>query len=182
MGCVLATFMLTPTPDSVLRQDCHPVSTGDFATLLRRTGRGGLDGSGGTLSRHSRIRAVGYGCSVVLFGESPDEIIAKVTMSSKVAGRQTVPRAEIWALFCMLQVWDGAYSLEIVTDASYTVYGMMEGNRCNHLRGTNGDLWRLTYQELDTKDRNPFLIKVKSHIDGKQIYQHQTPYWQIGLN
>lgn len=80
LGCVLTTFMLTPKPNSVLRQDSHLVITGGFAALLRRTGRGGLDGSGGRLSTHSRLRAVGR--SVILFGENSDEIIAKATMSS----------------------------------------------------------------------------------------------------
>ena len=138
-----------------------------------------------TLCRHSRLRAKGSGCSVILLGENQYEITAKATISSKVPGArrcQTVPRAEMYALFLMVQAWGGTYSLDIVTHVSYTVYGMMGGNRRKHLRRKNGDLWRLIHQELDTKDRNPLLIKVKSHINGKQVYHRQTPYWQIGLN
>lgn len=82
----------------------------------------------------------------------------------------------------MFQIWDGAYRLEIVTDVSYNVYGMMEGNRLRRLKGKNLNLWRLIYQELDTKDRNLFLIKVKSHIHWTQLYHNQSTSWQIGLN
>ena len=45
-------------------------------------------------------------------------------LASTVTGRETVPRAEIWAVFIVLMVWDGAYDLAIVTDASYTGKGM----------------------------------------------------------
>ena len=53
-------------------------------------------------------------------------------LASKVPGRQTVPRAEIWAVLMVLMVWDGAYDLTIVTYASYTVKGMDNLARREH--------------------------------------------------
>ena len=41
VGCVLTAGMLTPKPESVFKDECRPVITGNFDELLRRTGRGG---------------------------------------------------------------------------------------------------------------------------------------------
>ena len=73
-------------------------------------------------------------------------------MASKVPGRQTVPRAEIWAVLMVLMVWGGAYDLQIVTDASYTVQGMDALARRKNGRGPNRDIWQLRYAELDAKE------------------------------
>lgn len=61
-------------------------------------------------------------------------------LTSKVPGRQTVPRAEIWAVRMLLMVWDGSYDLTIITDASYTVKGMHNLARRKNRRGPNRDI------------------------------------------
>ena len=64
-------------------------------------------------------------------------------------GKQTVPRAETWAVYLVLLEWDGAYDLEIVTDATYTANGMDFHRRAKNLKGVNKDLWKLIYDEID---------------------------------
>ena len=55
-------------------------------------------------------------------GDSEDGqwIVEDAHIASRVPGKQTVPRAEAWAIYLVLCIWDGTYDLEIVTDASST--------------------------------------------------------------
>ena len=178
--------MINPKPAGVLLKDCITVTTGNFADLLRRTKRTGVDGSGGKNSSHPRFRAVGAGCSVALLveGAEGDWIREEAFLAYRVPGRQTVPRAEIWAALIILRVWDGTHDLEVVTDATYTVCGMIHLNRRKNRRGPNRDNCRLLYDELDRKTGAGILTltKAKSHIDGIQDYCRSTPAWQILLN
>ena len=56
-----------------------------------------------------------------------------------------------WAFVMMLRAWDGRHDLEVVTDAAYTVCGMVHINRRKHNRGPNREIWRPLYEELDKK-------------------------------
>ena len=88
-------------------------------------------------------------------------------------------------MFLVLQVWDGTYNLEIVTDASYTYSGMDLRNRRKHLRGTNKDIWQLIYKELDYTMQDAdgttcckgelTVIKIKSHSEGEHLLCRETP-------
>lgn len=59
LGCLITGHMTNPKRECVLLKDCITVTTGNFAEMLRRTGRAGVDGSGGKNSSHTRYRAVG---------------------------------------------------------------------------------------------------------------------------
>ena len=61
-------------------------------------------------------------------------IMEESYLFSRVPGKQTVPRAEAWAIYLVLQVWDGTHDLAIVTDASYTYSGMDLHSRQKHLK------------------------------------------------
>ena len=130
-----------------------------------------MDGSGGKNSSHPRSRTVGARCGTLIFrGQDIDDDLVQeeAWMASKIPGRQTVPRVEIWAVLMVLLVWDGAYDLTIIADASYTVKGMDDLARRKNSRGPNRDIWRLIYAELDSKPGGGILsvVRVKSHIDG----------------
>ena len=97
---------------------------------------------------------MGAGCgTLILRGQQieGDWVQEEAWMASKVLGRQTVPRAEIWAVLMVLIVWDGTYDLTIITDASYTVRGMEDLARRKNSRGSNRDIWTLIYSQLDEK-------------------------------
>ena len=70
----------------------------------------------------------------------------------------------------------------MATDATYTVGGMEEGGRQKHLKGKNVDLWKLIFDELETKACLLTGTKAKSHIDGVKAYHRQMPDLQIALN
>ncbi len=68
---------------------------------------------------------------------------------SKVLGKQTVPRAEAWALYNVIKSWHGLMRITIVVDATYVTNGFKPGNRAAFRRGTNGDIWTLIYDRWD---------------------------------
>ena len=68
---------------------------------------------------------MGAGCSGLSFDANREWcILDKAAVSAKVPGRQTVCRAEAWAVYSVLVAWSGSYHLTIATDASYSVSGM----------------------------------------------------------
>ena len=104
LGGVLAGRMQPARPPRVLRAHCKPKTVGDFAKILRATGRCGVDGSGGKLfSSNARLRTVA-GCGVLLMGDSEDNpwIIEETYLASRAPGKQAVPRAEAWAIYLVL--------------------------------------------------------------------------------
>ena len=72
--------------------------------------------------------------------DAADAVLEEAWLASKVPGRQTVPRAEIWAVLMVLMVWDGSFDLTIITHASYTVQGMDGLARRKNSRGPNRDI------------------------------------------
>ena len=129
---------------------------------------------------------MGAGAGTQLLGnaESTRWVQEEAYLYSRVPGKQTVPRAEAWAIYLVMQVWDGAHDLEIVTDASYTCSGMDLYNRHTHLRGTNRDIWQLIYKELDSTTCNATghldITKLKSHSEAEHLLCRETPLWQMG--
>lgn len=187
VGWLRTGSMVNPKVCRVPIQDCITTTEDRFAEILKLTGVCGRDGSGGKNSSHPRCRAVGAGCgTLILRGQEIDDewIQEEAWMVSKVPGRQTVPRAEIWAVLMVLLVWDGAYDLAIITDASYTVKGMEGLARLKNSRGPNRDIWTLIYAQLDSKGGGGILsvVKVKSYIEGVQAYCRNTPLRHIMVN
>ena len=133
------------------------------------------------------MRTVGAGVGTQLLSdhESDSPVLEEAYLYSRVPGRQTVPRSEAWALYLVLQVWDGSYDLTIVTDATYTISGTDMRKRHQHLKGVNGDIWRLILDEIDGKAAAHGLldlVKLKSHSEAKHLLCRGTPLWQPGVN
>ena len=98
------------------------------------------DGASGAVGpRSERHRSVGAGAAVVTFG--PDRTPLHATcMRMKVPGRQTVPRAETWAVLQVLIVMKGVTQMKIVTDAMYVIKGLKDLNRKAYAEGGNGKM------------------------------------------
>ena len=97
--------MIEPAVGLIPARDCITHRVGDFTKILKATGVCGVDGSGGKNSSFARGRSVGAGVSVILLrdhGDAEHAIIEEAWLASKVPGRQTVPRAEIWAVLMVL--------------------------------------------------------------------------------
>ena len=79
------------------------------------------DGAGGVVGPQTeRHRSVGAGAAVVTFG--PDRTPLHATcMRMKVPGRQTVPRAETWAVLQVLKAMKDEKHMKIITDAMYVI-------------------------------------------------------------
>ena len=138
LECTLTGGMVKPAVGLVPVKDCVTHRVGEFAKILKATGVCGVDGAGGDNSSFTRGRSVGAGVGVLLLrdqGAAENAIIEEAWLASKVPGRQTVPRAEIWAVLMVLLEWDGSYDLQIITDASYTVQGMDALSRRKNGRG-----------------------------------------------
>ena len=184
------TADLLPTkPPAVLRAECNATIIGEFAKILKASGRCGVDGSGDKhFSSNPRLRTVGAGAGTQLLGDAEVTPWVKEEsyLFSRVPGKNTVPRTEAWAMYLVLQVWDGTYDLEIITDASYTYSGMDLVNRQKHLRGVNKDIWQLIYKELDWTMKAAIgqldITKLKSHSDAEHLLCRETPLWQMGVN
>ena len=96
--------MAKPHAPAVTREDCIPITTGDFAEILNATHIAGLDGSGGKLNKHPYLRAVGAGCSVILPDDhNPGGILKRATIHGAVPCKQTVPRAEPFTILNLLK-------------------------------------------------------------------------------
>ena len=101
---------------------------------MEKTGMVATDGVGGKVAQRSRRhRAVGAGAAVVTFDENR-EPIREALLVAKVPGRQTVPRAEAWAVSEVLQIYRGETPLKIITDASYVVKGFMSHNKTKYMK------------------------------------------------
>ena len=103
-------------------------------------------------------------------------------MYSKVPGRQTVCRAEAWALHNVIDAWPGNYALEIIVDATYSLSGMDLIKRSKHLKGANADIWISLYAILEHKKLYPLTIKVKSHANSVEAHTFGHTIAMLALN
>ena len=91
-----------------------------------------------------------------------------VYMHCRIPGRQTVPRAELTALLKTIRCIRVARKWSFYIDAQYVINGLTTSDRSYYRLGSNGDLWRSIYNELDRLAGEGIadieFIKVKSHV------------------
>ena len=68
-----------------------------------------------------------------------------VTMHAAVPGRQTVPRAELWAMHNVLRCMSPQQPYEVFIDDAYIINGLTCTTR-HYVAGENGDIWHLAVQ------------------------------------
>ena len=96
--------------------------------------------------------------------------ISKVSvLTSKVPGKQTVPRAEAWAVRQVLERWHGRKPLKIITDALYVVKGFLKHNKAAYMKGANSDIWTDIFERMEGMRIKPTVHKVKSHLTKEEI-------------
>ena len=111
--------MLTPMPTWVEEEHAAFIYSEGFKDALRSIGRVGIVGTGGTYSSNRRFRTAA--AAAFVYDEAASDFHS---MHAKVPGAQTVPRAELWALYGILCAIDGTTSLTIYIDATYTIAGV----------------------------------------------------------
>ena len=92
---------------------------------------------------------------------------------SQVLGRQTVPRAEMWALMHVLRRMQTGSTYSVYIDASYVINGL-RSRSAHYCNGSNGDLWTMIFAELArleaTAESCINFIKVKSHVEDDRTW------------
>lgn len=115
-------------------ESCQATVRGEFDELLRRTKTAGSDG-GANESSQPHTRTAAAGAAVV--DKSTREV---AILFSQVPGPQTVPRAELWALYHVLARMEYQTMYTVYIDAQYVVNGMISKSS-HYAQGLNGDLW-----------------------------------------
>ena len=89
---------------------------------------------------------------------------------SRVPGKQTVPRSELWALLLVMQRMKTGGRYKVFIDASYVINGL-QARTVNYTRGSNGDIWTRIFAELD-RVGSLDAVKVKSHITSNEQWEN----------
>ena len=90
-------------------------------------------------------------------------------MFSKVPGKQTVPRSELWALLSILRRMQDGEHYTVYIDASYVINGV-KARTPHYSRGCNGDIWTKIFKETDRLE-SLHTVKVKSHVESKEDWE-----------
>jgi ribonuclease HI len=148
---------------------CKTVEVGEFTKILNETGAAAGDGGGGK-DKEPRTRIAGTG--IAAYNPATGEF---ALLFSRVPGRQTVPRAELWALFKLLERMSHGVSYRVYIDAQYVLNGL--ANRGKHYsEGSNGDIWTRIYDILSERMSDDIeFIKIKSHLDTPSKYVLHQP-------
>ena len=123
LGGVMPRSRAMQRPVRVRRAEARYLIDGPFQEIMKITQQVGVDGGGGRLGKTPILRCVGPGGSAILFHPTiPGLVMSRCMIYSKVPGRQTVCRAEAWALHNVIDLWPGDYPLEIIVDATFVVW------------------------------------------------------------
>ena len=131
--------------------DTGDVLSGDFYT----------DGAGGKYSTDPRIRRVGFGAAQV--GRSISGAFSVLGfLCGSFAGKQTVPRAELFAIYNIILIASG--NVNIYTDHKNHVDRYRKGIAAC-LVSAQGDIWALIFEAIARRGSTVNIYKVKAHAD-----------------
>ena len=161
-----------------MQDDVSIMQTANLDEVAKRVEVIGTDGSGGLAYLTKEARKMG--CAVVqVDGEtSGNGKIQVKDLSIQIAelpGKQTVPRAELWAAILANRLGKTLERGCSVThsDSLYTVRGANRECKSTLMEGSNGDLWRIQQGEQDNSQR---LEKVKAHNEAGVLNGNANPY------
>ncbi len=165
------------TPSDVRRVQApeFPVVAGASRTIY-------TDGSGGPKHAPKGAPAAGSGLAAVTWddaavGEPP--VVRDVSIAAAaVPGKQTVPRAELWAAAWATELGSDkradespGYVLDIRADAAYVVNGFASAACRDRLaRGRNGDRWEQIKEGADARAGAVTISKVKAHRSPTEMF------------
>ncbi len=148
------------------------ITTPGFSSALKEVKAAYSDGSGGPKHAPAGAPAAGSGVAVIQWG--PDSSAPSVerieVAAAPVPGRQTVPRAELWAACVMSEHADPSKPAHLLSDAAYIVNTVNDKGRQTRARcGANGDLWS-SWAKLDGSRSEPVHVtKVAAHASPVQV-------------
>ena len=151
--------------------DVKITATPNFERMAKASGRGGTDGAGAPKSLPPQCRRVASGGAVsTIMGADLWGAGEYGGFWAAVPGRQTVPRAELWAVIVFLSRIPRSLNMKLCIDASYVVNGLAKIK--NRMAGDNGDMWTLLYDILQTRraaGSDSELVKTKAHSDKPKV-------------
>ena len=162
---------LSAEPQRKTVDDVSTITTPGFAELMTTLRNAYTDGSGGPQWVPKSIKSMGSAVATLSLSNSPDKLTVRdVGISiSAVPGRQTVPRAELWAAIMAAHAASIGQQIVLRIDAAYVVKGLQGGHRQAALRsGPNGDLWDALLELIAGKNLVVVAEKIKSHAE-KQV-------------
>ena len=129
------------------------------------------DGSGGKHTKDPRLRRCGW-AAVHITGQGLDLKLQGAAWGP-LPGKQTVGRAELWAIIFLLHSAPG--DLTVYLDCK-SVYKRWAANNRNIKKSTSmGDLWQLFWGALDQRDTELNLIWHPSHKTAEQAVASSIP-------
>ena len=93
-------------------------------------------------------------------------------MGGQVPGKQTVPRAELWAAIQVTAAADETIEIDIGIDASYVTKGVLNMDKLSC--GNNGDLWSILARPVGGRLGRTLFHKIPSHTEGLDPRHLQT--------
>ena len=127
----------------------------------------GTDGSGGEYSSDVRLRRVGWGLVLHSTANTHLQGLAYGT----VAGAQTVPRAELYAIAYLAAYTQG--DIEALVDSSYVVKGFNRGP--GYPQSRNKDLWGFLWSSMGARRGKLLVTKVRAHATESTLIHSQPP-------
>ncbi len=146
--------------------DSRGIATPGFVNLVNDVRVAYSDGSGGPAHAPKGAPAVGSGLAVVKWSTTGNgkRVEGVEIAAAPVPGRQTVPRAELWAACIAANSTDGSTESRLKADAAYVVDTTASGQRLERCsRGANGDLWAQYAQANRAKPCPMSVSKVRAH-------------------
>ncbi len=130
------------------------------------------DGSGGPSHAPKSAPVAGSGLAVLAWQEGDGGIKLRDLQfaASPVPGRQTVPRAELWAACMAAEQTDGTSAFVLNADAAYVVDAASDMERVERLRrGGNGDLWSRLATANKARGVGVDIRKVQAHAPPNEV-------------
>ncbi len=136
--------------------------------IVASTGELFTDGSGGPAYAPREAAKAGSGIAAIKWDtnvEGRRGVSSVALAGAEVPGRQTVPRAELFAIDVAADYVAEGASLTVNADASYVVDTMnKDGSRERARQGTNGALWSRLLDKLQHRGNVCTMRKVKAHL------------------
>ena len=167
-GRAILPAELMPAQPRKSIDDHTATSTPGFTELLMAQQVAYTDGSGGPKWTPKGIRNTGSAIATMRLTNEPSRIKVRGVgiATSSTPGRQTVPRAEVWAAIMAAHAATDGQCISLHADASYVVKGLQQVHKQEALRcGSNGDLWDTLLELIEAKHLTVTTYKVKSHAE-----------------
>ena len=182
-GGIMPRSSALPRPERIRSAEAGYFIDGPFLEFMAATQQVGVDGCGGKLGKSPSLRCVGAGGSAILVHPTiPGLVMHRCMIYSKSPGRQTVCRAEAWALHNGHRPMAGQLPARDLRRCHLLLVGHGPPQTVKHLKGANADIWAVIYNILEHKKLRHITAKVKSHATSTEVRNFGHSVATLALN